>query len=114
MLNDSYTNTQINLFDAITDEEYDQCKETLVDFTTSQIGKGLQDLRDRHDLSQVKLAERIKATGFALSDKSISKLENGKIKKRARVIVYTVIILKHFNQDISSFKSSVILSDKSR
>lgn len=98
---------QSNISD-VTPEEFAQCNQVLAPFNTIQIGKALIYLREINDLSQSELAKKIKQTNYSLSRQSISKIENGDIVHKERIVKYIAIILKALNQTASFFKSLII------
>lgn len=93
--------------DSVTDKEYLECKNALEKFSNTQIGKGLKTLRERYNLSRVKLANRISDTVVNFSDKSIYKLETGNIMNENNVLIYTAIILKNLNQNVNYLVSLI-------
>lgn len=54
---------------------------------TQNIGKNIRKLRLKHNLSQEKVCEKLKYSGYPVSRSTYSNYENGNIKIRAGVII---------------------------
>ena len=89
-------------------EEFAQCTQALATFDANQIGNALRYLRESNNLNQIELAKKIKQANYSLSRQSISKIENGEIVRKERIVKYVAIILKALNQTVSFFKSLII------
>lgn len=54
---------------------------------TQNIGKNIRKLRLKHNLSQEKVCEKLKHSGYPVSRSTYSNYENGNIKIRAGIII---------------------------